>query len=49
MSLTELQAIERSSVIPSYARFPVEFVRGEGAYLWDDRAASTSIFSAAFR
>ncbi len=36
MSLTELQAIERSSVIPSYARFPVEFVRGEGAYLWDD-------------
>jgi acetylornithine/N-succinyldiaminopimelate aminotransferase len=36
MSLTALQAIERSSVIPSYARFPVEFVRGEGPYLWDD-------------
>jgi acetylornithine/N-succinyldiaminopimelate aminotransferase len=36
MSLTALQALERSSVIPSYVRFPVEFVRGEGAYLWDD-------------
>jgi acetylornithine/N-succinyldiaminopimelate aminotransferase len=36
MSLTELQAIERSSVIPSYARFPVEFVRGEGPHLWGD-------------
>ena len=29
------QELERSSVIPSYARFPVEFVRGEGARLWD--------------
>ncbi len=36
MSLSALQEIERTSVIPSYARFPVEFVRGEGAYLWDD-------------
>ena len=35
MSLTELQEIERDSVIPSYARFPVEFVRGEGSRLWD--------------
>jgi acetylornithine/N-succinyldiaminopimelate aminotransferase len=35
MSLAELQALERTSVIPSYARFPVEFVRGEGARLWD--------------
>ncbi|HYM56130.1 MAG TPA: acetylornithine transaminase [Solirubrobacteraceae bacterium] len=35
MTLAELQEIERSSVIPSYARFPVEFVRGEGARLWD--------------
>jgi acetylornithine/N-succinyldiaminopimelate aminotransferase len=33
--LSELQDIERSSVIPSYARLPVEFVRGEGARLWD--------------
>jgi predicted acetylornithine/succinylornithine family transaminase len=36
VSLSALQEIERASVIPSYARFPVEFVRGEGAYLWDD-------------
>ncbi len=36
MSLAELQELERSSVIPSYARFQVEFVRGQGARLWDD-------------
>ncbi len=36
MSLAELQELERSSVIASYARLPVEFVRGEGARLWDD-------------
>jgi acetylornithine/N-succinyldiaminopimelate aminotransferase len=35
MSLAELQELERGSVIPSYARFPVEFVRGEGSRLWD--------------
>jgi acetylornithine/N-succinyldiaminopimelate aminotransferase len=35
MSLSELQELERGSVIPSYARFPVEFVRGEGSWLWD--------------
>jgi acetylornithine/N-succinyldiaminopimelate aminotransferase len=35
MSLSELQELERTSVIPSYARSPVEFVRGEGARLWD--------------
>jgi len=35
MSLEELQALERSSVIHSYARLPVEFVRGKGARLWD--------------
>ncbi len=35
MSLAELQAIERASVIPSYARMPVEFVRGRGVRLWD--------------
>ncbi|HMH47194.1 MAG TPA: aspartate aminotransferase family protein [Solirubrobacteraceae bacterium] len=35
MSLAELQELERTSMIPSYARFPVEFVRGEGARLWD--------------
>jgi acetylornithine/N-succinyldiaminopimelate aminotransferase len=35
MSLAELQELERSSVIGSYARMPVEFVRGEGSRLWD--------------
>ena len=35
MSLAELQALERDSVIASYARQPVEFVRGEGTRLWD--------------
>src|ERR1700704_5817339 len=36
MTLAELLEIERTSVIPSYARQPVEFVRGEGTRLWDD-------------
>jgi acetylornithine/N-succinyldiaminopimelate aminotransferase len=36
MSLFDLQQIERTSVIHSYARFPVEFVRGEGPRLWDE-------------
>ena len=36
MTLSELQALERERVVPTYARFPVEFVRGEGARLWDD-------------
>jgi predicted acetylornithine/succinylornithine family transaminase len=36
VSLAELQELERTSVIASYARQPVEFVRGEGTRLWDD-------------
>ncbi len=36
MTLSELQEIERRSVIGSYARMPVEFVRGLGTRLWDD-------------
>ncbi len=36
MTLAALQEIDRSSVIQSYARFPIEFVRGEGSVLWDD-------------
>lgn len=36
MTLSELQALERERVMPTYARLPVEFVRGEGARLWDD-------------
>ncbi len=35
MTLADLQRIESESVIGSYARMPVEFVRGEGALLWD--------------
>jgi acetylornithine/N-succinyldiaminopimelate aminotransferase len=36
MTLAELQEIEREHVIPSYARSPVEFTRGEGPRLWDE-------------
>ncbi len=36
MTLSDLQALEREHVIPSYARLPVQFVRGEGPWLWDD-------------
>ncbi len=39
MSLSELQELEREHVVPSYARFPVEFVRGEGSRLWDSEGA----------
>jgi predicted acetylornithine/succinylornithine family transaminase len=35
MTLTELQRLERDHLVPAYARLPVEFVRGEGARLWD--------------
>ncbi len=34
--LSELQALERDAVMGTYARQPVEFVRGEGTRLWDD-------------
>lgn len=37
MSLGELQAIERRSVVASYARFPVQFVRGQGTRLYDEQ------------
>jgi acetylornithine/N-succinyldiaminopimelate aminotransferase len=37
MTLAELQELERASVIGSYARQPAEFVRGEGARLWDEQ------------
>jgi acetylornithine/N-succinyldiaminopimelate aminotransferase len=36
VSLAELQALERDYLLPTYARFPVAFVRGEGCRLWDD-------------
>jgi predicted acetylornithine/succinylornithine family transaminase len=35
MTLTDLQALEREHLVAAYARMPVEFVRGEGALLWD--------------
>ena len=35
MSLAELQELEARYAMPTYARAPVEFVRGEGARLWD--------------
>jgi acetylornithine/N-succinyldiaminopimelate aminotransferase len=36
MSLADLQQLERDHQVPAYARVGVEFVRGEGARLWDD-------------
>ena len=35
MSVAALQAIESERVLSTYARAPVEFVRGEGSRLWD--------------
>ncbi len=35
MSLPELQTLEREHAIGTYARNPVEFVRGAGCSLWD--------------
>ena len=35
-SLAELQELERQYAIPTYARQPVQFVRGEGVRLWDE-------------
>jgi predicted acetylornithine/succinylornithine family transaminase len=35
VTLTDLQALEREYVMGTYARNPVEFVRGEGCRLWD--------------
>jgi predicted acetylornithine/succinylornithine family transaminase len=35
MELTDLQALEREYLMPTYVRGEVEFVRGEGTRLWD--------------
>jgi acetylornithine/N-succinyldiaminopimelate aminotransferase len=35
MTLADLKRLEREHLVPAYARLPVEFVRGEGARLWD--------------
>jgi acetylornithine/N-succinyldiaminopimelate aminotransferase len=37
LALASLQQLEREAVMGTYARNPVEFVRGEGARLWDDQ------------
>jgi len=36
VSLAELQALEAAHVVPSYARMPLEIVRGAGTRVWDD-------------
>jgi acetylornithine/N-succinyldiaminopimelate aminotransferase len=36
VTLSDLQGLERDHQVPAYARLGVEFVRGEGARLWDD-------------
>jgi acetylornithine/N-succinyldiaminopimelate aminotransferase len=35
MSLAELESLEAAYAVPTYARNPVEFVRGSGCRLWD--------------
>jgi predicted acetylornithine/succinylornithine family transaminase len=37
MSLAELQQLERDYAISTYARNPVQFVRGSGCRLWDEQ------------
>jgi acetylornithine/N-succinyldiaminopimelate aminotransferase len=39
VALAELQALERQAVMGTYARNPIEFVRGEGTRLWDDEGS----------
>jgi acetylornithine/N-succinyldiaminopimelate aminotransferase len=36
VTLAELRELERAYAIPTYLRSPVQFVRGEGARLWDE-------------
>jgi predicted acetylornithine/succinylornithine family transaminase len=36
VALSDLKELERDAVMGTYARHPVEFVRGEGTRLWDD-------------
>ena len=39
MTPADLQALDRDHVVPTYKRFPVEFVRGRGTRLWDSHGA----------
>ena len=43
MTLTDLQALERDYLMGTYARHPVEFVRGEGSRLWDAEGNSYNV------
>ena len=36
MNLTDLQALERQSVVGTYARLPLQIVRGSGSWVWDE-------------
>jgi predicted acetylornithine/succinylornithine family transaminase len=36
MSVADLQSVEARYVLPTYARYPVQLVRGAGCRLWDD-------------
>jgi acetylornithine/N-succinyldiaminopimelate aminotransferase len=47
MSVTELQRLETRWMMPTYKRAAVEFVRGEGARLWDDAGNAYLDFFAA--
>ena len=43
MSVAALQAIESERVLSTYARAPVEFVRGAGSRLWDAEGKITIV------
>ncbi len=40
MTLAQQEALEAAYVMPTFARKPVEFVRGEGMHLYDDQGRS---------
>jgi len=48
MSLAELKELERLWAMPVYARLPVELVRGEGVWLFDDEGKRYLDFFSAF-
>ncbi|GLX70903.1 acetylornithine transaminase [Paenibacillus glycanilyticus] len=37
MSDTKLAAAPEQSLLPTYARYPITLVKGEGSWLWDDK------------
>ncbi len=36
MQLEDLQALDRRNVVGSYARLPLQIVRGAGSWVWDE-------------